>query len=116
MARVLRILVGAGERLVVCGDFTDVPTSKALDPLLGTDGKSLGLVNVLAAHQVDPQARWTITHKQTGEDRQFDQYDYLLVPPAMAKKVTKAWVERRKTTAVEPDGSDHDPVFCELAA
>jgi hypothetical protein len=73
-------------------------------------GWHLERADVLAAHQPDPQARWTMTHKQTGEDRQFAQYDYLLVPPSMAKKVEKAWVERRKTTPAEPEGSDHDPV------
>ena len=103
------------ERFVLCGDLNDVPDSEALTPLLGRHGRQAGLVNVLAQRQSNELERWTTTHKQTGEERQFDQYDYLLVPEFMSDAVTKAWVQRRSTGHCEPDGSDHDPVFCELA-
>ena len=103
------------ERFVLCGDLNDVPDSEALTPLLGRHGRQAGLVNVLAERQGNELERWTVTHKETGEERQFDQYDYLLVPEFMSDAVTKAWVQRRSTGHCEPDGSDRDPVFCELA-
>ena len=113
-ARILKTCTNE-EPYVLCGDFNDVPESPALEPLLGENGGRLGLVNVLVEHQSDPLARWTITHKETGQDRRYDQYDYLLVPPFVAKRVEKAWVERRGTRPAEPDGSDHDLVMCEMA-
>ena len=91
-----------------------MPESEALQTLIGKRSLGPPLVNVLAESQSDPQARWTVTHKETGAPREFDQYDYLLMPPDTAKKVTKAWVGRRSTTPSNPDGSDHDPVFCEV--
>ena len=47
-------------------------------------------------------------------ERRFDQYDFLLVPEFMADRVTDAWAGRRSTKPAEADGSDHDPVFCDL--
>ncbi len=102
------------ERVFVCGDFNDVPDSPALAPLLRKKERGGGLVNLLARLERQEDRRWTITHKQTGAPREFDQFDYVLASPSAADRVHRAWVERRATRPTVPDGSDHDPVMCEV--
>jgi endonuclease/exonuclease/phosphatase family metal-dependent hydrolase len=97
----------------VCGDFNDTPESPALAPLLGAGRGGLKLVN-LVARDVAEDERWTASHKETGEPRRFEQIDYVLVPRWGERRVSGTRVDRRKTGVTVPDGSDHDPVYCEV--
>jgi endonuclease/exonuclease/phosphatase family metal-dependent hydrolase len=104
---------GPQELYVVCGDLNDTPTSPALASLLGPGPGSLELVN-LVGRDVPEEDRWTTSHKDTGDDRRFEQIDYLLVPPWAAERASRTRIDRRRTGVTVPDGSDHDPVYCEL--
>jgi hypothetical protein len=92
-----------------------LPDSEALQPLPGKSGHRLGLVNVAAGCERDPLLWSTIRHNETGQERQFAQHDYLLVPEFMSEQVENAWLDRRSTRPTEADGSDHDPVLCDLS-
>lgn len=101
------------ELYFVCGDLNDTPESPALEPLLGRGHGNLQLVN-LVTRDVPEDGRWTASHKEPGEDRRFEQIDYILVPRWAEEKVSGTRVDRRKTGVTVADGSDHDPVYCEI--
>jgi endonuclease/exonuclease/phosphatase family metal-dependent hydrolase len=113
IATIVRERIGDAVPVFVCGDLNDHPGSPALQPLLGTGRKCLGMVNLVARDQGEGD-RWTTSHKETGVDREFTQLDYVLVTQRFAGLVSGARVVRRETRVTQADGSDHDPVVCEF--
>ncbi len=113
IARIVSSVLGSKELYFVCGDMNDTPESPALKPLLESADGGLRLVN-LVTRDVPAEQRWTASHKEKGEERKFEQIDYVLVPRWAEDKVTKTWIDRRKTGPSVPDGSDHDPIYCEV--
>jgi hypothetical protein len=72
--------------------------------LTGNEPFISGDKNLLAEHQADASTRWTISHKEAGKERSFDQYDYVLASQRFASCVASTWVERRSTAPGAPDG------------
>lgn len=116
-AEAIAAIVAGGLRpkdlYVLCGDLNDTPESPALAPLLGRGRRSLKLVN-LVARDVAAGERWTASHKEPGEARRFEQIDYILVPRSGQGRVSGTRVDRRTTGVTVADGSDHDPVYCQV--
>jgi endonuclease/exonuclease/phosphatase family metal-dependent hydrolase len=113
MAAIIGSRMGPRELYVVCGDLNDTPESPALDPLLGTGQGALTLVNVVA-RDVPEAERWTASHKEAGQERRFEQIDYILVPRWAEGNIAGTRVDRRRTGITVADGSDHDPVYAQI--
>jgi hypothetical protein len=55
---------------------------------------------------------WTSTFKASGQPRTFDLIDQIWLSPALAPKLTGAFIGRRRKLA--RDGTDHDPAWISL--
>lgn len=118
IARIIETSVAPGELFLLCGDLNDTPDSRALAPLLSPSnrGRRPRMVNILARDS-RRGSRWTISHRADGPGGELrkEQYDYILVPRHAEHRVGRAHVQRRTTAPASADGSDHDPVYCEVA-
>jgi endonuclease/exonuclease/phosphatase family metal-dependent hydrolase len=55
---------------------------------------------------------WTHRYKKSGKPPKHELYDHIWLSKSLAKKIIKAFIDRRKTHG--GDGSDHDPAWIEL--
>jgi hypothetical protein len=55
---------------------------------------------------------WTSTFKESGQPRTFDLIDQIWLSPALAPRLTGAFIGRRRKLA--RDGTDHDPAWITL--
>ena len=113
IAAIVRSRTGSQDLYVVCGDLNDTPDAPTLASLMGPGPGGLALVNPVA-RDVPVEERWTTSHKEAGQARRFEQIDYVLVPVWAAGKVLRTRIDRRRTGVTVADGSDHDPVYCEI--
>lgn len=105
---------------IVLGDMNDAPDSAFLRPL--TDNFDLKLVNALAeatetqappkSTSPPPHHLWTHRFKETGKPAEYELFDQIWLSPALAPKLTGAFIGRR--TRMGGDGSDHDPAWVTL--
>ena len=102
---------------VVAGDMNDAPSSPALAVFAGA-GWVDGLANPQETRPakreqrpVDnpPHPAWTHRFKPRGAPPSFELYDQLWLSPALARKQSGAWIDRRTIHA--GNGSDHDPAW-----
>ncbi len=106
-----------GSSYVVTGDMNDGPASATLAAF-----RAAGWVDGLASPQETRPAKreqraadtashpaWTHRYKPRGAAPQFELYDQVWLSPALARKQTAAWIDRRTRHA--GDGSDHDPAW-----
>ncbi len=98
----------------LCGDFNDTRDSEALYPIFKDNKGCLGLKNLIEKYVQKEDERWTTTFKETGKERTFDQIDFILVNSKNEKLVKDMKILRRVTTISKKDGSDHDPVYCDI--
>ncbi|GAB3751378.1 endonuclease/exonuclease/phosphatase family protein [Microlunatus parietis] len=114
IARIVAARTNSRQRYLVCGDMNDTPDSAPLQPIA-----SAGLINALAEPieigtvktTVDLPASpaWTSTYKESGKPRTFDLIDQIWLSPALASKLTGAFIGRRRK--LSRDGTDHDPAW-----
>ena len=106
-------------RYLVVGDMNDPPDSEFMAPLTASPG--LNLVSGLAdaketlpgpGNPSPPTTAWTERFKPTGKPAEYTLMDQIWLSPALASKLTSAFIERR--TKVGGDGSDHDPSWIVL--
>ena len=105
------------QRYMLCGDMNDTPDSPALVAYA-----QAGLVNALTAPTevgtvtttVDLPASpaWTSTFKAARQPRTFDLIDQIWMSPALAPRLSAAFIGRRRKLA--RDGTDHDPAWVSL--
>ena len=119
------------DRFVVCGDLNDDAGSAPLMPLFDD---RLGLVDVLGCdpkidyehpNGKDPRVgsledlpdndNWTHRHTIQNAPDKYARLDHLLVSSALAKKVSGAAIQRRTHWGLHKAGSDHDPIYADLA-
>ncbi|MEE8600699.1 endonuclease/exonuclease/phosphatase family protein [Euzebya tangerina] len=111
------------DRYLVLGDLNQEPDHFSLTPL--TRGP-LDLVDALAdltesrpppparnPEDVPPGPRWTTRLTQAGAPDRYNLFDQIWASPDLAGRIRQAQVERRRTWTTS--GSDHDPVWVELA-
>lgn len=123
VARIIAAQMRPDSRYIVVGDMNDQPDSEFLEPMVAAP--ALGLQNALlgaqetrpARRETPPEAAptspvWTYRHRAAGVSH-FLLYDHVWVSPALADKVTGAWIDRR--TKHSGDGSDHDPAWIRLS-
>ena len=123
VARIVEAQMRPDSSYVIVGDMNDTPDSQFLEPLITASG--LGLQNaLLGAAETRPAKResppedtpanpvWTYRHREAGVST-FALYDQIWVSPALADKITGAWIDRR--TLHSGDGSDHDPAWIQLS-
>lgn len=122
VARIVAARTRPDSSYVIVGDMNDSPDSEFLEPL--TAAPSLGLQNALRAAvetrpakpESSPQDApatpvWTYRHRAQGVTT-FSLIDQIWVSPALADRVSGAWIDRRTTHS--GDGSDHDPAWIRL--
>jgi endonuclease/exonuclease/phosphatase family metal-dependent hydrolase len=105
------------QRFLLCGDMNDTPDSVPLKAIAGS-----GLVNALGSPaeigvvkttvQLPASPAWTATHKASAKPRSFDLIDQIWLSPALAPKLSGAFIGRRRRLA--RDGTDHDPAWVKL--
>lgn len=123
VARIVEARMRPNSSYVIVGDMNDSPDSEFLEPLIA--GRGLRLQNaLLGATETRPAKKenppettpaspvWTYRHREAGVST-FTLYDQVWVSPALADKVTGAWIDRR--TQHGGDGSDHDPAWIQLS-
>ncbi len=86
------------ERVVVCGDMNDVPSSETLRPLVATPH----LTDVLEAKRVPPAERWTYHYERN------EQIDLMLVSDPLRDRLIDAGVFRRGIPGVERYSVQHE--------
>ncbi|MEW6058900.1 MAG: endonuclease/exonuclease/phosphatase family protein [Actinomycetota bacterium] len=101
---------------LVVGDMNDPPTSPYLAPM------TAGLVDGLASPQEThppkpddpppPSVAWTHRFKESGKPARYELFDHVWLSPALARRQTEAWIDRRVN--LTGDGSDHDPAWVRL--
>lgn len=119
-ARIIEARTRPDSAYLLVGDMNDSPDSAPLAPL--AVHPHLGLVNALANPQeTQPPApdnpppgssAWTHRFKQAGQPAQYELFDQIWLSPALAPRMTAAWIKRRGN--LTGDGSDHDPAWVEL--
>jgi endonuclease/exonuclease/phosphatase family metal-dependent hydrolase len=117
IVRIIANRTSTRQRYLLCGDMNDTPDSPALVAY-----EQAGLVNALLAPTevgtvkttVDLPASpaWTSTFKESGQPRTFDLIDQIWLAPALAPRLTGAFIGRRRKLA--RDGTDHDPAWISL--
>lgn len=120
VARIIDDEMKATDHFVVLGDMNDPVDSPYLKPL--THNSRLKLVNGLrqpTETRTTPKnsspptsAAWTHRYKEAGKPAEYALFDQIWLSPALAKKQTGAFIDRR--TKLAGDGSDHDPAWVEL--
>jgi endonuclease/exonuclease/phosphatase family metal-dependent hydrolase len=102
-------------RYLVVGDLNDPPDSPFLQPLVSASELrlSLGLADAKETRpppeSPPPSPLWTERFKERGKPPVYTLVDQIWLSPALAPRVTAAFIERR--TKVRGDGSDHDPAW-----
>ncbi|ADB35007.1 Endonuclease/exonuclease/phosphatase [Kribbella flavida DSM 17836] len=117
ITRIIASRMSTRQRYLLCGDMNDVPGSPTLAAFeqaglvdaLRTP-KEVGAVKTKVELPTDPA--WTSTFKASGQPRSFDLIDQIWLSPALAPKLTAAWIGRRRKLA--RDGTDHDPAWISL--
>jgi endonuclease/exonuclease/phosphatase family metal-dependent hydrolase len=117
IVRIIANRTSTRQRFLLCGDMNDIPDSPAL-----TSYRVAGLVNALQTPteigtvkttvQLPATPAWTSTFKPSGQPRTFDLIDQIWVGPALAPRLTGAFIGRRRKLA--RDGTDHDPAWVSL--
>jgi len=99
-----RLARNPDEKLVVCGDFNDVPGSLPLRIVAGTAGGDLprGDRLVSCADGMPPEERVSVNH-----DDQPAAIDHALLSPALAARLERAFYERSSLNVA----SDHAPLI-----
>ncbi len=109
-------------RFLVVGDMNDAPDTNALSALLNIEGKQM--LNALAnAKETRPAKKessghdplskaWTHRYKKSNQPPEHKLFDQIWLSPALAKKFSAAYIDRR--TKHGGNGSDHDPAWVEL--
>ncbi len=96
----------------LCGDFNDIEESDALTPIFHKDENGLNLENLINKYVNNKNDRWTTTFDEPKTPRVFEQIDFILTPKTDVVK--KMSILRRETSNTKKDGSDHDPIYCEI--
>lgn len=117
IVRIIGQRMSTRQRYMLCGDMNDTPDSPALVAYA-----QAGLVNALTAPTevgtvtttVDLPASpaWTSTFKAARQPRTFDLIDQIWMSPALAPRLSAAFIGRRRKLA--RDGTDHDPAWVSL--
>jgi endonuclease/exonuclease/phosphatase family metal-dependent hydrolase len=117
--RIVKTHTNRRDRFIILGDMNDTPDSEALAPLVDSE---LGLVNGLDNPQETRPAKadtpppaspaWTHRFKEPNQPARYELFDQIWLSPALATKLTAAWIDRRKRHS--GDGSDHDPAWVYL--
>ena len=109
VAAILKSFDLTKDYVIVCGDFNDVPNSKALQPLLTV----ADLHDVFDLGKVATANRWTYQY-----NKKTQQIDYLLVSTALSKKFKDVGVERSgmpsATLSDALSASDHGAVWADF--
>jgi endonuclease/exonuclease/phosphatase family metal-dependent hydrolase len=108
------------DKFIILGDMNDPINSEYLKPF--TNSKKLNLVDGLKnARETRPAPKsssppasplWTHRFKESGKPATYELFDQIWLSPALAKKQTAAFIDRR--TKMGGDGSDHDAAWVEL--
>lgn len=117
ITRIVAARTNSRQRYLVCGDMNDTPDSAPLQSIV-----SAGLVNALQSPteigtvkttvELPASPAWTSTFKESGKPRTFDLIDQIWLSPALASKLTGAFIGRRRK--LSRDGTDHDPAWVSL--
>lgn len=117
IARIVAARTNSRQRYLICGDMNDTPDSGPLQPIA-----TAGLVNALASPteigtvkttvELPASPAWTSTFKESRKPRTFDLIDQIWLSPALASKLTGAYIGRRRK--LSRDGTDHDPAWVSL--
>lgn len=117
IVRIIANRTSSRQRYLLCGDMNDTPDSPALAAY-----EQAGLVNALLTPtevgavktkvELPANPAWTSTFKGSGLPRTFDLIDQIWMGPALAPKLTGAFIGRRRKLA--RDGTDHDPAWISL--
>ncbi|MDX6280572.1 MAG: hypothetical protein QOH03_1643 [Kribbellaceae bacterium] len=117
ITRIIAARTSSRQRYLLCGDMNDTPDSSALvayeqagliSALLSPT--EVGTVKTTVELPVSPA--WTSTFKESGQPRSFDLIDQIWLSPALAPRLTGAFIGRRRKLA--RDGTDHDPAWITL--
>lgn len=117
ITRIIAARTSSRQRYLLCGDMNDTPDSTALVAF-----EQAGLVNALQSPTevgtvkttvaLPASPAWTSTFKASGQPRTFDLIDQIWLSPALAPRLTGAFIGRRSKLA--RDGTDHDPAWIAL--
>ncbi len=120
IAKIIAEEMDANDPFVVLGDMNDPVDSEFLHPL--TQNSKIKLINGLENPSETRQTptsssppvltAWTHRFKESGQPASYELFDQIWLSPALAKKQTGAFIDRR--TKLGGDGSDHDPAWVEL--
>jgi endonuclease/exonuclease/phosphatase family metal-dependent hydrolase len=97
------------QNAILLGDFNMTPDSHEYGLLTGLVGRSSAFVDAWHAAGKRPDAGHTFVYPPERRDKHDKRIDYCFVCPELAEHVRNCWVD---TTA---QGSDHQPVWTELA-
>lgn len=120
IAQIVKNRMRPDSPFIITGDMNDPPASACLAKIAAN--ADLNMVDALANAQETRPAKpdnpppaspiWTHRFKPANQPAQYELFDHVWISPALAPKLTAAFIDRR--TKHSGDGSDHDPAWIEL--
>lgn len=120
IGRIIEDQMRPDSKYILAGDMNDTPDSPFLKGFSDNSGVNLhnALENIQEVGKMNKTKYppgdifWTHRFRVSAGNYDYNLYDQIWVSPALAGKLSGAWVRRRKS--VSGDGSDHDPVWIEM--
>lgn len=116
--RIIAAQTRPADRFLLCGDLNDVPDAAPLAALADA-GLVDGLANAVPDRPAPkdtppaPDRPWSERFKPSGQPANYELLDQIWLSPKLAGSLTGAGTGRR--TRLGGDGTDHDPVWVDLA-